>query len=106
MNSTMFLAYARRAPFDGRLTLSQIDGMNAILDEWDRRQSTGKVIDNRWLAYMLASVFHETGGTLQPVIENLNYSGERLTKVWPSRFPTIASAKLFARNPRTLANTV
>ena len=61
MNRTTFLAYARRAPFGGRLTQSQIDGMNAILDEWDRRQSTAKVIDNRWLAHMLATVFHETG---------------------------------------------
>ncbi|WP_256436948.1 hypothetical protein [Ensifer sp. ENS09] len=33
--------------------------MNAILDEWDRRQSIGNVIDNRHLAYMLATVFHE-----------------------------------------------
>ncbi|MCK3780472.1 chitinase [Ensifer sesbaniae] len=106
MNRTTFLAYARRAPFGGRLTQSQIDGMNAILDEWDLRQSTGKVIDNRYLAYMLATVFHETGGTMQPVTENLNYSAERLTQVWPSRFPTIASAKPFARNPRKLANKV
>ena len=106
MNRTTFLAYARRAPFGGRLTQSQIDGMNAILDEWDRRQSTGKVIDNRHLAYMLATVFHETGGTMQPVTENLSYSAERLTQVWPSRFPTIASAKPFARNPRKLANKV
>ncbi len=106
MNRTTFLAYARRAPFGGRLMQSQIDGVNAILDEWDRRQSTGKVIDNRWLAYLLATVFHETGGTMQPVIENLNYSAERLTEVWPSRFPTIASAKPFARNPRKLANKV
>ncbi|MGN7883621.1 chitinase [Ensifer sp. 22460] len=106
MNRTTFLAYARRAPFGHRLTQSQIDGMNAILDEWDRRQSTGKVIDNRYLAYMLATVFHETGGTMQPVTENLSYSAERLTQVWPSRFPTIASAKPFARNPRKLANKV
>ncbi len=106
MNRTTFLAYARRAPFGGRLMQSQIDGMNAILDEWDGRQSTGKVIDNRWLAYMLATVFHETGATMQPVTENLNYSAERLTKVWPSRFPTVASAEPFARNPRKLANKV
>lgn len=106
MNRTTFLAYARRAPFGGRLMQSQIDGMNAILDEWDRRQSIGKVIDNRHLAYMLATVFHETGGTMQPVTENLSYSAERLTEVWPARFPTIASAKPYARNPRKLANKV
>lgn len=57
MNRTTFLDYARRAPFCGRLTQSQIDGMTAILDEWDRRQSTDKVVQNRWLDYMLATVF-------------------------------------------------
>ncbi len=60
--------------------------MNAILDERDRRQSIGKVLDNRHLAYMLGTVFHETGGTMQPVTENLTYSAERIAQVWPSRF--------------------
>ncbi len=106
MNRETFFAYAKRAPFGVSMKQSQKDGMIAILDEWDRRQSTGKVIDNRWLAYMLAIVFHETGATMQPVTENLNYSAERLVEVWPSRFPTIASAKPFARNPRKLANKV
>ncbi|WP_256364276.1 hypothetical protein [Ensifer sp. ZNC0028] len=34
MNRTTFLAYARGAPFGGRLLQTKIDGMNAILDEW------------------------------------------------------------------------
>ncbi|QRY66230.1 hypothetical protein JVX98_03875 (plasmid) [Ensifer sp. PDNC004] len=80
--------------------------MIAILDEWDRRQSTGKVLDNRWLAYMLAITFHETVATMQPVTENLNYSAERLTQVWSKRFPDLDSAKRYARNPRKLANKV
>jgi putative chitinase len=33
----------------------------------------------------LATVFHETGGTMQRVIEKLNYSAARLAQVWPSR---------------------
>jgi len=106
MNRTTFLAYARRAPFGGRLKQTQIDGLNAILDEWDRRQAIGKVIDNRFLAYMLATTFLETGGEMQPVTENLNYSAERLTQVWPTRFPDLASAKPYARNARKLANKV
>ncbi|KSV77532.1 hypothetical protein [Sinorhizobium sp. Sb3] len=35
-----------------------------------------------------------------------HYSAERLTQVWPSRFPAIASARPFARDPRKLANRV
>ncbi|WP_245281592.1 hypothetical protein [Ensifer sp. ZNC0028] len=60
------------------------------------------MIDNRWLAYMLAT----DRRTMQPVTENLSYSAERLTQVWPTRFATIASAKPFARNPCKLANKV
>ncbi len=106
MNRETFFAYAKRAPFGVSMRQSQKDGMIAILDEWDRRQSTGKVLDNRWLAYMLAITFHETGATMQPVTENLNYSADRLTQVWPKRFPDLASAKPYARNPRKLANKV
>ena len=43
---------------------------------------------------------------LARVDENLNYSAERLHEVWPKRFPTVASAEPFARNPRALANKV
>jgi putative chitinase len=38
--------------------------------------------------------------------ENLNYSAERLCKVWPNRFPTLASAQPYANNPKALANKV
>ncbi|OCP37929.1 hypothetical protein [Ensifer sp. LC163] len=65
MNRTTFLAFARKAPFGGRLTQAQIDGMNAVLDEWQRRG----LRDRRWLANMLAQEFHETGGRMQPVRE-------------------------------------
>lgn len=38
--------------------------------------------------------------------ESLNYSAERLTVVWPSRFPNITTALPYARNPKKLANKV
>jgi len=38
--------------------------------------------------------------------ENLNYSSERLIKVWPSRFPDLISADKYAHNPQALANKV
>lgn len=65
INRDTFFAYARRAPFGGRLTQSQVDGVNKILDEWERRRLT----DTRQLAYILATVFHETAATMQPIRE-------------------------------------
>ena len=56
-------------------------------------------------AAFLANVGHETGH-LSVSDENLNYSAERLTQVWPSRFPTLASTNGYARNPVALANKV
>ncbi len=64
MNRTAFFDAVRKAPF-GSLSQSQVDGMTAILDEWDRR----KLTDIRWLAYMLATTFHETARTMQPIAE-------------------------------------
>ncbi|MDG9793138.1 hypothetical protein [Brucella anthropi] len=37
MNKTTFFAYARRAPFGGRLSQAQVDGTSAILAEAERR---------------------------------------------------------------------
>lgn len=39
-------------------------------------------------------------------VENLNYSAEGLMRVWPSRFPTMAIASQYARQPEKIANFV
>lgn len=65
MNRTTFFAYARKAPFGGSLWQTQVEGITAILDEWERRG----LKDDRWLAYILATAFHETGGKMQPIKE-------------------------------------
>lgn len=60
-----FFDKVRASPFDGSMTISQVQGMGAILSEWERRGLT----DLRWLAYMLATTFHETAHTMQPIHE-------------------------------------
>lgn len=70
MDATTFFAYARRAPFGGRLTQGQIDGMNALFRCWDSHKIPAP--DKRHLAYILASVFHETGGRMVPVRETFS----------------------------------
>lgn len=53
----------------------------------------------------LGQVLHESDGLTQ-FSENLSYSAERLCAVWPGRFPTLADARPYARNPEALANKV
>jgi len=38
--------------------------------------------------------------------ENLNYKAETLTKLWPSRFPTLEIANAYAHQPQKIANKV
>jgi putative chitinase len=59
------------------------------------------------VAHFVAQMMHESGGlTIQ--FENLNYSPERLPKVWPSRFQPKGplNPSDFAHNPERLANEV
>lgn len=64
MNRANFFASVRTSLFGGSLSSSQVQGIEAILDE-----AAKSVIDPRWLAYMLATTYHETARTMQPVIE-------------------------------------
>jgi putative chitinase len=59
----------------------------------------------REVACFLAQSAHESNG-FKSFVENLNYSAQRLTQVWPKRFPSIATANLYAHNPEKLANNV
>lgn len=60
-----FFASIRSKLFTGKMSQSQCDGIEAILKEWEAR----KLTDLRWLAYMLATAFHETAKTMQPIEE-------------------------------------
>lgn len=64
-----FFAAVRDCLFGGKLSNSQIAGMSAMLDEWERR----KLTDLRHLAYILATAYHEVDKTMQPIDE---YGGD------------------------------
>lgn len=61
--------------------------------------------DKNEMAEFLAQCAHESLQFTR-LEENLSYSAERLMQVWPSRFPTLASAEPYARHPHALANHV
>lgn len=86
----------------GAQTQQQVDGQEAILNEAERRGASLTLT-----AYALATAQHETGGTFGPVMENLTYTtASRIQTVWPKRFPTLADANRYVRNPQALANKV
>lgn len=60
-----FFDTVRPALFAGTMSEYQVRGLEAILDEWEKRG----LQDLRWLAYMLATVKWETAHTMQPVAE-------------------------------------
>ncbi|WP_343684127.1 hypothetical protein [Asticcacaulis sp.] len=66
INRKLFYDRIRTALFGGKLSASQVAGMDFILNVWERGFPGG---DIRWLAYALATAFHETAKTMQPIQE-------------------------------------
>lgn len=64
MDRKVFFDDIRRTLFR-KLSQKQVEGTKVILDEWERRELT----DPRWLAYILATAYHETAHTMQPICE-------------------------------------
>jgi putative chitinase len=80
------------------------DAFPTALSILDRYEITANPLR---FAHFMAQILHESNGlTIQ--FENLNYSPERLSKVWPARFmprgPVDPSE--YAHNPEKLANLV
>lgn len=55
----------RKTIFGGKLTTEQVHGIEAVLNEWERVGWQ----DLRWLAYMLATIYHETARRMIPIEE-------------------------------------
>lgn len=78
-----FFAYCRRAPFGGRLTQQQVDGLTNILET--AADNLGRVATLPCLAYIFATAFHETGGRMEPVREGFAKTDVGARKVVASR---------------------
>jgi len=66
MNMQYFFDRVRRSVFGGKLTQKQVDGLSRILAYRDEKWP--KMSDDE-LAYLLATVVHETAFTMQPIRE-------------------------------------
>src|SRR6478609_4278628 len=98
MDRAKFFASIRKGLFPNAMSKPQVDGIEAILDEAERRKTPSE-----WLAYMLATPYLETGATMQPIKENLNYSAQGLLRTFPKYFSP-SQANAYARNPQRIAN--
>ncbi|MBB4039113.1 putative chitinase [Microvirga flocculans] len=58
--------FAAIKPIYGKFTQDQVDGLNYLLDAWETHYPNGSL---KFLAYCLATAYHETNTTMQPVIE-------------------------------------
>lgn len=66
INRKFFFDYVRKALFKGSLNQSQVDGLDALLDFWEAKHSND---DDRWLAYVLGTAYHEVDRRMQPIEE-------------------------------------
>lgn len=64
MNRSDFFIQIRKNLFISRLLQTQVDGLTFILDEAEKRNTP-----MRHLAYILATAYHETARTMQPIAE-------------------------------------
>lgn len=66
INRSFFFNRVKTHLFGGKLSQSQVDGLSAILDEWESKYAKQ---DDRFLAYMLATAHHETDRQIKPIEE-------------------------------------
>ena len=102
INRSFFLDYLGETLYRKGMTQAQEEGHDALLNYWEQHHAAK---DDRWLAYILATAFHETGRVMQPVLENLNYSAERLLVVFP-RYFTPEQARQSGVGPGTVRLSV
>lgn len=65
MDRQIFIDEVGRSLFNNSITQRQIDGIYFKLDAFDE----SRICDVRWRAYMLATSYHETAMTMQPIEE-------------------------------------
>jgi hypothetical protein len=83
---TVYFDSVRASLFGGSLSTDQVEGQEAILGEWELQgQLSGPpMTDLRWLAYMLATTYHETSQEMQPIEEYGKGSGMEYGKPDPT----------------------
>lgn len=66
MNKACLFDNLRRSDLHSKLTKSQVEGYEALIDQWQREVPALSI---EQFAYVLATAYHETGGRMEPVRE-------------------------------------
>jgi len=69
--------------FSGAMTQQQVDGQNVIIGLWDYQATGTPMTDLRWLAYLLATVYHECATKMWPVTEYGDQAYLESREYWP-----------------------
>lgn len=91
INRSFFFDHVRVALFGGSLKQKQVDGMTALLDYWESKHAPK---DDRILAYLLGTAYHETDKKMQPIREygKISYFDKRYGPPPVGANPTLARA--------------
>lgn len=88
-----FYAAIREQKLLTRLSTAQVVNIDAIINHWD----FGQCADIRWLAYILATAYHETAATMQPIEEYGKGKGRPYgKKIKHSGLPYILPNKIYS----------
>jgi len=69
IDRSIYFDHVRGPLFDGALSQIQVDGQCVLLGLWDYQATGTPMTDLRWLAYLLATVYHECAQKMWPVTE-------------------------------------
>jgi len=79
----VYFGEVRQSLFEGSLEQIHVDGQNVILAVWEYGAGGTPMTDERWLAYMLATTYHETAYRMWPITEYGSDSYLQGKDYWP-----------------------
>jgi len=79
----IYFSTVRDELFEGALDQMQVDGQNLLLALYESGYTGTPMDDQRWLAYILATVYHECAATMWPITEYGSQDYLQGKEYWP-----------------------
>lgn len=92
IDKEVFFAELRAGIFRSGLKITQVKGIEALLDEMYGQPTS-------WIAYALATAYHETKKSMKPNTESLNYSVQGLLNTFGRHRISAEDANRLGRKP-------